>query len=276
MRRERHLIDRRTFFGGSVAAMAYTAAGAWAQAPAAIPSDQYPPDSEEQRIADLVTANRILADQHVLDSYGHVTVRSFRNPKHFLMSGNRAPALVTAEDIMEFDENSLPVDQRGRRVYNERFIHGEIFRARPDVVAVVHSHAPDVLPFTVTDDVPLKALIHMAHFIGSEPVPVFDLEEVEGPNNNMLVLNSKSGEALAKKLGDRNVVLMRGHGMTVVGPNIRRATYNAVYTQLNARVEMDALKLGRPKFMNEFEVKRVGQINRAWEAWADRAKGPRS
>jgi HCOMODA/2-hydroxy-3-carboxy-muconic semialdehyde decarboxylase len=266
-------MNRRIFFGASLAAMAYSAAGAWAQAPAAIPSDEFPPDSEAQRIADLVIANHILADQGVLDSYGHVTVRSFKNPQHFLMSGNRAPALVTADDIMEFDENSLPIDQRGRRVYNERFIHGEIFRVRPDVVAVVHSHAPDVLPFTVTDQVPLKALIHMAHFIGSEPVPVFDLEAVEGPNNNMLVLNAKSGAALAKTLGDRNVVLMRGHGMTVVGPNVRRATYNAVYTQLNARVEMDAVRLGRPKFMNKFEVQRVGQINRAWEAWANQAKG---
>ncbi len=273
MERKPYLINRRTFVSATVGTVALAAADAWAQAPAAIPADEFPPDGEEQRIADLVIANRILADQHVLDSYGHVTVRSFKNPKHFLMSGNRAPALVTAEDIMEFDENSLPVDQRGRRVYNERFIHGEIFRVRPDVVAVVHSHAPDVLPFTVSKDVPLKALIHMAHFIGSEPVPVFDLEDVEGPNNNMLVLNPKSGAALAQKLGDRNVVLMRGHGMTVIGPNIRRATYNAVYTQVNARVEMEALKLGPPKFMNKFETQRVGQINRAWDAWADQVKG---
>lgn len=272
MERERSLISRRTFFGASLGAMACTAAGAWAQSPAAIPADEFPPDSEEQRIADLVIANHILADHNVLDSYGHVTVRSFKNPKHFLMSGNRAPALVTADDIMEFDENSLAVDQRGRRVYNERFIHGEIFRVRPDVVAVVHGHAPEVLPFTVTDGVPLKALIHMAHFIGSEPVPVFDLETVEGANNNMLVLNPKSGAALAKTLGDRNVVLMRGHGMTVVGPNVRRATYNAVYTQVNARVELEALKLGQPKFMNKFEVQRVGQINRAWDAWAQGVK----
>ena len=275
MERERYLMNRRMFVSACGGAMAYTAAGAWAQ-PAAIPSDQFPPANEEQRIADLVMANHILADQDVLDSYGHVTVRSFKNPKHFLMSGNRAPALVTPEDIMEFDENSAPVDQRGRRIYNERFIHGEIFRVRPDVVAVVHSHAPDVLPFTVTNDVPLKALIHMAHFLGSEPVPIFDLDAVEGPNNNMLVLNPKSGAALAQKLGGRNVVLMRGHGMTVVGPNVRRATYNAVYTQVNARVEMDAVKLGRPKFLNEFEVQRVGQINRAWEAWANQAKGARS
>lgn len=275
MERERQLIDRRTFFSACAGALACSAAGAWAQ-PAAIPPDQFPPDSEEQRIADLVIANHILADQNVLDSYGHVTVRSFNNPKHFLMSGNRAPALVRPEDIMEFDQDSMPIDQRGRRIYNERFIHGEIFRVRPDVVAVVHGHAPDVLPFTVTDAVPFKALIHMAHFIGSDPAPIFDLEAVEGPNNSMLVLDARSGAALAQKLGDRNVVLMRGHGMTVVGSNVRRATYNAVYTQVNARVEMEAVKLGQPKFLNKFEVQRVGQINRAWEAWANQVKGARS
>ncbi|HKU17215.1 MAG TPA: class II aldolase/adducin family protein [Steroidobacteraceae bacterium] len=275
MANETSSMNRRMFFSACCGAVACTAAGAWAQ-PAAIPPDQFPPDSQEQRIADLVIANHILADQGVLDSYGHVTVRSFDDPKHFLMSGNRAPALVTPEDIMEFDADSMPVDQRGRRVYNERFIHGEIFRMRPDVVAVVHSHAPSVLPFTVTDTVPLKALIHMAHFIGTEPAPIFDLEAVEGANNNMLVLNPKSGAALAQKLGDRNVVLMRGHGMTVVGPNVRRATYNAVYTQVNARVEMEAVKLGKPKFLNKFEAERVGQINRAWEAWASQVKGARS
>ena len=274
MRRDEScVIDRRAFCGAGLAIVAWTAAGA--QAPAPLPPEQFPLDTEEQRIADLVTANHILADQGVLDSYGHVTVRSLKNPKHFLMSRNRAPGLVTGEDIMEFDENSLPVDQKGRQIYNERFIHGEIFRARPDVMAVVHSHAPDVLPFSVTD-APLKAMIHMAHFIGSDPVPVFDLETVEGPRNGMLVLNSRAGAALAQKLGNRNLVLMRGHGMTVVGPNVRRATYNAIYTQINARAEMEALKLGHPKFMNEFEVQRVGQINRAWEAWADHAKSARS
>lgn len=273
-RDEGRTIGRRMFCGAALATMVCSAAGAQVKGPAPLPAETFPPDTEEQRIADLVTANHILADQGVLDSYGHATVRSLKNPGHFLMSRNRAPGLVTAEDIMEFDENSLPVDQKGRQIYNERFIHGEIFRARPDVTAIVHSHAPDVLPFSVTD-VPFKAMIHMAHFIGSEPAPVFDLEAVEGPRNGMLVLTPQSGAALARKLGDRNVVLMRGHGMTVVGPNIRRATYNAVYTQVNARAEIEALRLGRPKFMNEFEVQRVGQINRAWDGWADRVKRPR-
>jgi ribulose-5-phosphate 4-epimerase/fuculose-1-phosphate aldolase len=264
-------IGRRMFCGAALATIMCSAAGGLAQAPAPLPAEAFPPDTEEQRIADLVTANHILADQGVLDSYGHVTVRSLKHPGHFLMSRNRAPGLVSPDDIMLFDQNSLPVDQKGRQIYNERFIHGEIFRARPDVMAVVHSHAPDVLPFSVTD-APFKALVHMAHFIGSEPAPVFDLETVEGPRNGMLVLNPKAGAALAQKLGNRNVVLMRGHGMTVVGPNVRRATYNAVYTQVNARAEIEALKLGNPKFMNEFEVQRVGQINRAWDGWADRVK----
>ena len=265
-------IGRRAFCAGTIGLLG--ASAAMAQAPAPLPAEDFPPDTEEQRIADLVIANRILADQGVLDSYGHVTVRSLKNPKHYLMSRNRAPGLVVKSDIMEFDENSQPVDQRGRQIYNERYIHGEIFRARPDVIAVVHSHSPAVLPFGVTDQ-PLKALIHMGHFIGADPVPVFDLEDVEGPHNGMLLLNTKAGAALAKKLGDRKVVLMRGHGMTVVGENIRRATYNAIYTQVNAQVEMEALKLGKPKFLNEFEVQRRGQINRAWDAWALHAQSAR-
>lgn len=268
--RNKGLVDRRTFCGAALCMVASTAAGATPRTPAAVPPDEFPPDTEQQRLADLVIANHVLVDQGVLDSYGHVTVRSLENPGHYFMSRNLAPASVTIDDIIEFDEDSAPINQAGRRIYNERYIHGEIYRARPDVMAIVHCHAPDVLAFSVTD-VPLKALIHMAHFIGSEPVPVFDLESVEGPNNNMLVMTPESGAALAKKLADRSVVLMRGHGMTVIGPNVRRATYNAVYTQINARIEMEALKLGRPKFMNEFEVQRLGQINRAWNDWAAQA-----
>jgi HCOMODA/2-hydroxy-3-carboxy-muconic semialdehyde decarboxylase len=111
----------------------------------------------------------------------------------------------------------------------------------------------------------------MAHFIGAEPVPMFDLEDVEGPRNGMLILNARAGAAVAKALGNRTVVLMRGHGMTVVGPTIRRATYNAVYTQVNAQVETEALRLGKPKFLNQYEVERRGEANRAWDAWARHA-----
>jgi HCOMODA/2-hydroxy-3-carboxy-muconic semialdehyde decarboxylase len=269
--------SRRAFCGAGVAALAGSAAfaqnatqNATQNGALQLAAEAVPPDTEEQRIAELVIANHILADQGVLDSYGHVTVRSLKNPKHYWMSANKASGLVTKADILEFDENSQPINANGRRTYNERYIHGEVYRVRPDVMCVVHSHSPDVLPYTVTDQ-PLKALIHMAHFIGSDPVPKFDLEDVEGPHNGMLLLNTRAGAAMAKALGNRNVVLLRGHGMTVVGPTIRRAVYNAVYTQENARVESEALKLGKPKFLNEFEVQRRGEVNRAWDAWSRQA-----
>jgi ribulose-5-phosphate 4-epimerase/fuculose-1-phosphate aldolase len=265
-------LGRRLFVGGAVMAALACATDALSQTAAQQQlSEDFPPDTEQQRIADLLVANHILADHDVLDSYGHVTVRSLKNPKHYLMSRSRAPRLVQHDDIMEFDEDSQPIDLRGRQIYNERYIHGEIYRVRPDVMSVVHSHSPEVLPFSVTQ-VPLKALIHVGHFIGADPVPVFDLEDVEGPKNGMLVLNARAGAALARTLGNRTVVLMRGHGMTVVGENIRRAVYNAIYTQLNAKVELEALKLGQPKFLNPYEVQRRGQINRAWEEWSDHAK----
>jgi ribulose-5-phosphate 4-epimerase/fuculose-1-phosphate aldolase len=263
---------RAFYVRGIVAIALLTAMSALAQnGVIQLPPENLPPDTDEQRITELVIANHILADQGVLDSYGHVTVRSLKNPKHYFMSMNKAPGLVTAADIMEFDENSQPVDQRGRQMYNERYIHGEIYRVRPDVICVVHSHSPQVLPYTVTQQ-PLKALIHMANFIGADPVPVFDLEDVEGPHNGMLILNTRAGAGVAKALGNRAIVLLRGHGMTVVGSDVRRATYNAVYTQINAMVETQALQLGKPKFLNPFEVERRGEANRAWNAWARHAE----
>ena len=234
-------------------------------APAQAPT---PPDTDVQRIAELVVANHILADQGVLDGFGHISVRSVKNPKHFFMARSRAPALVTRDDILEFDENSAPVDQRGRELYSERFIHGEIFRARPDVQSVVHSHSPAVLPFSLTN-APLKALIHVAYFLGTEPAPVFEIRDAEGDDNRMLVSNARSGAALAKTLGTRAVALMRGHGMAVAAAGgIREAVFFAVYTQANARIEAETMRLGTPVFMNRFEVTRTERISRQWELWA--------
>ena len=224
-------------------------------------------DTDEHRIAELVQANHILANEHVVDGFGHVSVRSVRNPQHFYLARSRAPALVTAADIMEFDENSQPVDQKGRAMYSERFIHGEIFRARPDVIAVVHSHSADVIPFTVTN-APFRALVHVAGFLGATPVPIFEIRDVAGPQNDMLVRDAKTAAGLAKALGSRTVVLMRGHGMAVTGPSVPMAVLRAIYTQLNARIETEALKLGKPVFLNAAEAARIDPTDRPWEVWA--------
>jgi ribulose-5-phosphate 4-epimerase/fuculose-1-phosphate aldolase len=227
-------------------------------------------DTDESRIADLITGNHILANEHVLDGFGHISVRSVTDPRHFFMARSRAPELVHREDIYEFDERSQPVISGGPRMYGERFIHGEIYAVRPDVNAVVHSHSPDVLPFTVTN-APFKALIHVAAFLGNAPAPVFEIRDAVGDDNRMLVNENRSGAALAALLGNRAVVLMRGHGMSVVGPNAREVVLRAIYTQLNARIETVALRMGEPTFLNEFEVQRTDPIDRPWEAWAAKA-----
>lgn len=228
-------------------------------------------DTDEQRIADLVEANHILANEHVLDGFGHVSVRSVGNPRHYFMSRSRAPALVTAADIVELDENSEPVMRPGPALYGERYIHGEIFRLRPDVQSVVHSHSPQVIPFSVTK-APFQAVVHMAAFLGAAPAPVFEIRDVLGPDNNMLVRDTTTGAALARVLGNRSVVLMRGHGMAVVAASVRMVVMRAVYTQLNAQIEAEALKLGAPVFLDAGEASRTDPPDRPWEIWAAEAE----
>lgn len=242
-----------------------------------------PPDSEEQRLTDLVTANQILADQEVNDAFGHVSVRSLKTPKHYFLSRSRAPELVSRSDILEFDENSEPVDRRDRTMYEERHIHGEIYRARADVICVVHSHTPAVLPFGATG-IPLRAMNHMSAFL-PQPVPVFEIRDVDGENNHILVTSPKSGKALAERLGSGTAVLMRGHGSTVVGPNIRQAVYRAVYLKLAAEIQLEAIRLGAPiQFLSELEAANfnqrlskmgIEQPLRPWPVWAARAKANR-
>ena len=241
---------------------------------AALPQAVALADTDEQRIQDLIIANHIIADQGVVDGFGHISVRSIKNPSHFFLSKSKAPALITREDIMEFDENSEPVDARGRKPYLERFIHGEIYRARPDVQSVVHSHSPAVIPFGVTT-VPLRPIMHMAGFL-AQTTPVFEIRNVAGDDNGILIENRLLGAALARSLGDSSVVLMRGHGSAVVGPSIKDAVFRAVYTQVNAQIEAEALKLGPPVFLNSMEAAKVDAANRsnvtrAWDIWAERA-----
>ena len=240
---------------------------------AAAPQAVAPADTDEQRIQDLVTANHIIADQGVVDGFGHISVRSIKNPSHFFLSKSKAPALITREDIMEFDENSEPVDAHGRKPYLERFIHGEIYRLRPDVQSVVHSHSPAVIPFGVTT-VPLRPIMHMAGFL-AQTTPVFEIRNVAGDDNGILIKNRLLGAALARSLGDSSVVLMRGHGSAVVGPSIKDAVFRAVYTQVNAQIEAEALKLGPPVFLNSMEAAKVDAANRSnvtrdWDLWAER------
>src|SRR5271166_5917518 len=153
------------------AACAFLGPFVWPVGPQAQPAASEP--QETQRIADLVIANHILANQNILDAWGHVSIRSAKNPRHFYLSRSLAPALVKAEDIMEYDEDSKPIDTRGRALYLERFIHGEVYRARPDVQAVVHSHSPAVIPFSMSPGHPLRPVLHMAGFLPAR-VSVFD------------------------------------------------------------------------------------------------------
>lgn len=238
-----------------------------------------PPDTQGQRLTDLVLANHILADQNFNDMFGHVSVRSQSNPKHYFMSKSRAPELVIPDDIMEFDENSAPLDQRGRVMYEERYIHSEIYRARPDVGCVIHSHTPALIPFGVTT-VPLRPIMHTAAYLPQE-VPVFEIRDVEGDDSDLLVTNPRSGAALAKTLGEGTAVLMRGHGCAVVGPNVRLAVYHALYLKQAAEIQTVAQNLGTGlNFLNSKERQNMaaklalmgvtGPL-RGWPIWERRA-----
>ena len=192
-------------------------------------------------IEDLVAANRILAAQGIFDAFGHVSVRHDGNPDRFLMSRSLAPELVTADDVIEYDLDAVAVDLQGRPQYLERYIHAAIYRSRPDVYAVVHNHSRSVIPFGVSS-VPIKPIFHNAAFIG-DGLPVFDIRDVAGITD-MLVRDSELGRALAERLGDDVAVLMRGHGVAVVGPNLRFAVGRSIYLEANAAVQLEAIGLG--------------------------------
>jgi len=222
---------------------------------------------------DLVAANRILANQGVLDSYGHVSVRSERKPGHFYMSRSLAPELVVVADIMEHGPDSEPIGD-DRKPYLERFLHGEIFRQRPDVMAIVHSHAESVIPFGITKG-KLRPVYHMASFLWSG-APVFDIRK-EREDNDVLIRDKPLGKALAGSLGRCACVLMRGHGMTVVGETIPEVVFRAVYTAKNAKLQLQALQLEGPvEFLSDAEGRLATATNRPtierpWELWKKKA-----
>ena len=230
----------------------------------------------ETAFRNLVIANRILAHQGVVDAYGHVSIRHPTNPERFLLSRSRSPELVEERDIMEFTLEGKVVGDDRRPPYLERFIHGGIFEARPDVNAVVHSHAEETLPFGIST-VPLKPVIHVASSIGPQ-VPVWDIAEKFGDNTNLLVINPEQGRDLAKRLGQGRVALMRGHGFAAAGATIQDVVRLSVYLPVNARVLAQAMHFGSFKPLSQGEIEGRGAFNpkapeswRAWEYWARRA-----
>lgn len=217
----------------------------------------------------VVLANRILYRQGVVDGFGHVSVRHDRSPEHFLLARNMAPGLVRRDDILTFDLAGEALDAQGRRVYLERFIHAEIYRARDDVHAVVHSHSPGVIPLGATRQ-PLRPIFHMCGFLG-EGAALFEIRDVAG-DTDLLISNGPLGVALATALGARSAVLMRGHGSTVVGSSLEQAVYRAIYAEINARLQLQASQLGEVTYLTAQEAKKAAMMNdsqlpRAWELW---------
>ena len=218
----------------------------------------------------LALANRILYDQGVVDGFGHISVRHDKSPDHFLLSCNRAPGLVRAEDILTYDMNGDLAHASDKRSYLERFIHSEIYKARPDVQSIVHSHSPSVIPFGATGQ-RLRPIFHMSGFLGSGSA-LFEIRESAG-NTDMLIRNTGLGKALAQSLGQHHCVLMRGHGSTTTGPSIEVVVYRAIYAEVNAKLQLQAAALGPVNFLNEEEAALAAatnesQVVRAWDLWA--------
>jgi HCOMODA/2-hydroxy-3-carboxy-muconic semialdehyde decarboxylase len=244
--------------------------GGMASVARAQPACEPPPELKR-----LVAANRILANEGVVDAFGHVSVRDPRNAERFWLSRSRSPALVELDDLMEFSLDGAALDARGRTPYGERMIHAAIYAARDDVQSVVHNHAYDVLPFTITDE-PLRPIVHTASVIGAE-IPVWDIRTKFGATD-MLVRSIEQGRDLAAALADNTCALLRGHGAVVVGASIERAVLTAIYLQVNAKVLLQALQLGPPEALSAEEIARSSEtqfsplaLDRSWEYFCQRA-----
>ena len=229
---------------------------------------------------DLAAASRVLVDQGVFDAAGHVSMRHPQNPNRYLMSRSLAPQLVTPGDILEFTLESAPVDPDGPRPFIERFIHGEIYRARPDVMAVAHGHSASVVPFGLVG-VPMVATYHNAAFIASG-VPVFDIRKNFG-STDIVIDSAAKGAAMAQSLGDKSVCLLRAHGFVAVAPSLQAAVFRAIFTEVNARVQLQAMSLGCSQDVGALAVldaeegRRADAVNlanvgRSWELWKKRVQ----
>ena len=231
-----------------------------------------------ERLADLAAASRILVAQGVVDGFGHVSMRHPSAPDRYLMARAVAPALVTPDDIIEYDLDSNPINANGRGSFLERFIHGEIYKTRADVMSVVHSHSPSVIPFGLAG-VPMQAMFHNAGFIAAG-VPVFDIHEKFGATD-LLVSNGAKGVALAEVMGRKDIVLMRAHGSVACGPTLQSAVFRAVYTEVNARIQHWTMALagGAPMAVLDGEEGRLADVinqtagMRAWDLWRSQIRG---
>lgn len=231
-------------------------------------------------LEELVTANRILAHEHVLDSFGHVSIRHPGRPDRFFLSRARAPEIIAASDIMEFTLDGKSVGAEPGKPYSERFIHAAMYEARPEITAVVHNHSPSVLPFTVTKR-KLKPIMHMCAPIGSD-IPNWDIRDKFGDHTNLLVTDMAMGRDFAKCLGGRTMALMRGHGSTVVGHSLREVVFTSVYLELNADMLIKSLMIGDGDvmYLADGEVETISKVRagftfeRAWENWCNRVGRP--
>lgn len=235
-----------------------------------------PAELPHVQLRDLAVANRILAREGVVDAFGHVSLRHPGRTDRFFLARSRSPELVTVEDLMEFELDGTPVDARGRTPYSERFIHGAIYEKRPDVHSVIHNHSHEIIPYGITP-VKLRPVLHVGAAIGDE-VPVWDIRRKFG-DTNMLVVNMDQGRDLAATLGRNRVALMRGHGCAVAGKSLRDAVFTAIYLQVNARLQTEAMQLsdevqflspGELALTQEMVAQPVG-LDRAWEYWTRRA-----
>jgi ribulose-5-phosphate 4-epimerase/fuculose-1-phosphate aldolase len=224
-------------------------------------------------IEELVIGNKILFHQDVVDAFGHISVRHDKDPKNkYLMSRHLPPGIVTGQDIVTFDFDSNPLTHQGMQYYSERFIHGEIYKVRPDVVSVVHCHARPLIPFGTAKGAKLRPIYHMSGFLGAG-VPVFEIRNAGGMTD-MLIRTPALGKALAAAIADKSVVLMRGHGATMVGASIRQAVFRAVYSAQNAILQMEAHRLGEGgevEFLTAEEAAKADawgrSVDRAWSLW---------
>ncbi len=233
------------------------------------------PQVDQGLLDDLVAANRILYAKNIVDGLGHVSVRHDKDANLYVLAAESAPGLVTRDDLAIYDLDSDAQTLRERRPYNERFIHGEIYKARPDIHSVVHCHTPSLVTFCVCKT-PLRPLYHMSGFLG-RGVAHFEIRETAGMTN-MLVSSGPLGAALAKSLADKQIVLMRGHGATMAGQSVKHSVFRAIYAALNATMQIDAMRLGEVTFLSDEEAMKGMEINdrfvdRSWALWKREAMG---